>query len=402
MEASYSEFWSRISNFGDAVHSLSRSHMKILLLEPFMGESHRAWAEGYARHSAHEVEIFGLAGRHWKWRMHGAAETFARQYRAQHCKPDLILATDMLDLAGFLAQTRDLTAHLPVALYFHENQLAYPWSPDDNDPKLQRDLHYGYINYRSALVADAVFWNSKYNLESFLDRLGPFLEAFPDHQELRNVQRIKAKSSVLPLGMEFPSSDIALKKPHPDGPLLLWNHRWEYDKGPDLFFETLIQLAAEGVPFRLAVLGRAYQKTPPIFERARIELGNRIVQWGFLEDGREYNRLLQASDLLPVTSSQDFFGASVVEAMHAGCVPLLPNALAYPQHVPEAHHAQLLYASKVEFKQKLRNLIKSIGQQEFNPRDWVSEYDWKLLAPVYDAIFSSVWLEKRARHSSSI
>ncbi|MFN8394886.1 MAG: DUF3524 domain-containing protein [Bacteroidia bacterium] len=220
--------------------------MEILLLEPFMGESHKAWAEGYARHSRHRVIVMGLPGRHWKWRMHGAAETFARQFMEQELKPDLILATDMLDLSAFLALTRKRTAGIPVAFYFHENQLAYPWSPTDPDPKLERDNHYAYINYRSALVADRVFWNSRYNLESFLGGLDGFLKAFPDFQEVQNVALIREKSRVLPLGVDLPQIDGAFVKDRSKPPLLIWNHRWEYDKAPELFFETLFALSEEG------------------------------------------------------------------------------------------------------------------------------------------------------------
>ncbi|MCS5640060.1 MAG: DUF3524 domain-containing protein, partial [Candidatus Marinimicrobia bacterium] len=49
--------------------------MKILIVEPFLSGSHKAWAESYAKHSKHEVEIISLPGRFWKWRMHGGAVT---------------------------------------------------------------------------------------------------------------------------------------------------------------------------------------------------------------------------------------------------------------------------------------------------------------------------------------
>jgi hypothetical protein len=126
--------------------------MKICLIEPFHTGSHAAWAEEYARHSRHRVQLLTLAGRHWKWRMHGGAVTLARQFMEGGCAPDLLLASDMLDLTTFLALTRQKTSSLPVALYFHENQLTYPWSPADADPTLQRDAHYAFINYASALV----------------------------------------------------------------------------------------------------------------------------------------------------------------------------------------------------------------------------------------------------------
>ncbi|MDX1521413.1 MAG: DUF3524 domain-containing protein, partial [Anaerolineae bacterium] len=134
--------------------------MKILLIEPYYTGSHAAWTDGYAKYSQHQVDILSLPGRFWKWRMHGGAVTLARKFLASTLRPDLILATDMLDLTTFLALTRERTSGIPTAIYFHENQLTYPWSPTDRDIPLNRDKHYGFINYTSALAADAVLFNS--------------------------------------------------------------------------------------------------------------------------------------------------------------------------------------------------------------------------------------------------
>ena len=129
--------------------------MNILILEPYFTGSHATWAIGYAANSQHRVTLLTLPGRFWKWRMHGGAVTLARQFLAKETTPDLILATDMLDLTTFLALTRARTSQIPTALYFHENQLSYPWSPSDRDLRQGRDLHYGFINYASALAAKA-------------------------------------------------------------------------------------------------------------------------------------------------------------------------------------------------------------------------------------------------------
>ena len=93
-------------------------------------------------------------------------------------EPDLLLVSDMLDLTTFLALTRKRTATIPTALYFHENQLSYPWSPNGTNPAQQR-AHYAFINYTSALAADAVLFNSGYHLEVFNDQLPDFLKGFP-------------------------------------------------------------------------------------------------------------------------------------------------------------------------------------------------------------------------------
>ena len=138
--------------------------MKILLIEPYFTGSHAAWAKGYAQHSQHHIDILSLPGRFWKWRMHGGAVTLARKFLQSDLAPDLILTTDMLDMTTFLALTRHRTANIPTATYFHENQLTYPWSPTDRDIAQKRDKHYGFINYVSALTADAVLFNSQYHL----------------------------------------------------------------------------------------------------------------------------------------------------------------------------------------------------------------------------------------------
>jgi hypothetical protein len=205
--------------------------LKILLLEPYYTGSHAAWAEGYARHSQHQIDILSLPGRFWKWRMHGGAVTLARKFLASPLNPDLILATDMLDLTTFLALTLPHTATIPTAIYFHENQLTYPWSPTDRDIARKRDKHYGFINYTSALAADAVLFNSRYHQDSFLAALPQLLKHFPDYNELKTIKQIRAKSRVLPLGLDLRRLDQfrpgASGQPDLARPLILWGHRWE-------------------------------------------------------------------------------------------------------------------------------------------------------------------------------
>jgi len=119
-----------------------------------------------------------MHGRFWKWRMHGGAVTIACKFRRSGRRPDLILAGSMLDLSSFLALTRDITSGVPAAVYFHENQLAYPWQESDRDRQKGRDVHYGFINFITALSADHVFFNSGYNMCSFMRRLPCMLKHF--------------------------------------------------------------------------------------------------------------------------------------------------------------------------------------------------------------------------------
>lgn len=372
--------------------------MNICLLEPFYAGSHKAWADEYARFSRHRINLLALKGRHWKWRMHGGAVELARRFLGQPDQPDLLLATDMLDLTTFLALTRQRTATLPVAVYFHENQLTYPWSPTDPDTRCQRDAHYAFINYTTALTADAVLFNSSYHRQAFLQALPEFLGSFPDYRGRVTVGELAAKCRVLPLGLDLQRLDRAgagaasVKKK----PLILWNHRWEYDKNPAAFFDSLFRLDEEGFDFRVAVLGEVYGKYPAVFDEARRRLGPKLAHFGFVEDRAEYADWLQRADILPVHSRHDFFGASVVQAIYCGVHPLLPMRLAYPEHLPTDWHPQYFYSNFEDLQARLRQLLQS-GWQTAPPaalRSHTARYDWSQMAPVYDRRFEDIVAQK--------
>ncbi len=366
--------------------------MKLLLLEPYFTGSHAAWSEEYAARSRHQVEILSLPGRHWKWRMHGGAVTLARQFLERRQPVDLLLASAMLDLTTFLALTRSKSAGVPSVLYFHENQLTYPWSPRDSDPPARRDAHYGFINYASALAADRVLFNSHYHRQAFLEALPAFLGVFPDHQETASIDSIAAKSQVLPLGLDLqrfdayrPQIDLDSHRP----PLLLWNHRWEYDKNPDEFFRALFLLQEQGLDFQVVILGESFAEQPAIFAEARRRLGERVVQFGYAADFASYAGWLWRADILPVTAIHDFFGISVVQAMHCDCHPLLPKRLAYPEHVPPTLHDDYFYDDFDGLVVRLAELIEQVAVlRRRSVRPFVQDYDWRQLGVRYDDLLA--------------
>ncbi len=369
--------------------------MNIVILEPYFCDSHANWALGYARHSRHQVDVLSLGGSFWKWRMHGGAVALARMFLEGNFKPDLLLATDMLDLGAFLALTRRKTAGVPAVVYFHENQLSYPWSPDDRDPSEKRDFHYGFLNYSSALAADAVFFNSEYHKSSFLKELAALLRRFPDHNEIPNVSRIEKKSEILPLGLDlkrFDEHKPVRSRSSSNPPRILWNHRWEYDKNPDEFFEAMLKLRGKGLPFELVVLGRSFRRKPPVFKEAEKKLKDRIVRFGFESEFSGYARWLWSCDIIPVTSRQDFFGISVMEAVHCGCFPLLPGRLAYPELFPPALFPDCFYEDCSDLADRLEPVLSRPGDLPFSPelRSAAEAYDWDTMAPKYDGTMERV------------
>lgn len=379
--------------------------LQVLLISPFHGGSHAAWATGLQRSSSHQVKLLTLPARFWKWRLHGGSVTLARRFAAEGAVPDVLLATDMVDLSTFLALTRPHTGRLPVALYMHENQLTYPL-PDDRTTgpmrrqKGERDLHYAFVNYVSMLSADHIFFNSYYHLNEFFGALPGYLHRFPEYRELETVPTLRQRSTVLPVGIdtEFLRAGKSPDRPR-EKPLILWNQRWEYDKRPELFFQALHQSARSGREFDVAICGENFRRRPIEFERAREDLSERVLHFGFAE-AEEYRDWLWQSTVVVSTAAHEFFGLSIVEAIFCHTMPILPNSLSYPQLIPQSFHDLCLYRSQEELVEKLNWAIDNpvrVHEIAAALAESASRFGWTELARQYDLELLELWKERLAQ-----
>jgi glycosyltransferase involved in cell wall biosynthesis len=307
--------------------------MKILVLEPYHGASHKRFLDDLAEHLPFEFVRLTQPARAWKWRMRFSAPYFAAELeKLQDQSFDLILASTFLSLSDFRGLAPRPFHDLPVAVYWHENQWAYPVRKED-----ERDRHYVITNFTSALAADLNLFNSEWNRSSLMAGLGQVLKAIPDTNLMGALAAIEGKSEVLWPPMIGPTS--LGEKPDIQAnhvPRILWNHRWEHDKNPEEFFQSLFDLMGENIPFELIVAGQSYATQPRIFERAREKLKDRVVHWGFIENEAAYAELLGTADIVVSTARHEFFGLAVMEAALAGSMPLVPNHLSYPEIYPES------------------------------------------------------------------
>ena len=350
-----------------------------------------------------------LPGRDWKWRMHGGALTLAADCseRTEGATiPHVIFASDMLDLATFKALVHPSIAATPTVLYMHENQLTYPLPPG-----VQRDLSYGFKNLTSALVADRVLFNSAFHRDEFQSAVEALLEGLPDAVPHWAAEEVAAKSEVLPLGCDLAWLDdhrpAAGAREHgsgrwgePDqGPLLLWNQRWEYDKAPGDLFRALYRLQERGLRFRLALAGANQGLPTAEFVEAHSRLEGEIVQWGRVEEPADYAALLWEADIVVSTALHEFFGISVVEALYCGCYPVLPRRLSYPEMIPAEVHGEVLYESDELVEALVRAIERSANRRDRRTvpwsiewqRTWVSRYDWSAMIPRYDSTVHECW-----------
>ncbi|CAN5751095.1 DUF3524 domain-containing protein [soil metagenome] len=338
----------------------------VLLVEPYLGGSHQAWAEGVIAHSGHVVDLISHPARWWKWRMRGAAVTLAEQCAHLSRAPAAVLVSDMVDVAALRTFARPYIGDVPLGVYFHETQLIYPTSPRSNP-----DVQFAVTNWTSALAADRVYFNSDFHRRSFFEEVPRLLRHFPDQSHEHLLDVVAAKSQVLEVGVDMSwiqptaaghgpvrgradrdgcgnQSRATTTLPDVAGRLserslrLVWNHRWEPDKDPTSFFAALDVLADEALDFEVVVLGESSGAPPDEFTAAAKRYGDRIVHMGWAEVG-SYRKWLTSADVVVSTAVQEFFGVAVVEGMAAGCMPVLPGRLSYPDLVPTEFHDSCLY-----------------------------------------------------------
>lgn len=364
--------------------------MNVLLVDPFYGGSHKQWAEGWKSHSRHSIHVVGLPGKNWRWRLIGSAPIIAQRMQEVPL-PDVIVYSSMANVTAIRGLLPVEWQAVPSALYMHENQLVYPKSISRGE-KPKRDSAVEVIQIYSALAVDRIWFNSYFHKSSFLSAISDFLDRFPDYHWAEQAQAIDQKSGVLYVGIQAPEEKNRQERPkEPSSPIILWNHRWDFDKDPVAFFKLLIRLADRGVPFQLVALGK-HQGAHELgfLERAKNRLQSHILHWGFVEDKRLYFQLLDMADVLPVTSRQDFFGISTVEAIARNTFPLLPQRLAFPEHIPEDLQVEHLYTGMRDLEEKLTTYLNAPRLISPELKAHISRYYWPNIVANYDNAVDAV------------
>ncbi len=361
---------------------------RVLVVEPFYGGSHKAFLDGLVRHSRHQFEVLTLPGGEWRRRMRRGAQDLAPAARRLPAHFDLLMVTDMLDLPAFLALTRPRFADIPILCYFHENQFTYPRLRGT-----KFNSWFGQINYLSACAADYVAFNSPFHRADFLGALRTLAEAPNAWLTDELIDGIEAKASVLPVGVELAWLNAHRAEGAPaQPPLILWNHRWEFDKAPAMFARAVAALASEGVEFRLALAGDPGPNPAPEMVNLAKACADRITHCGFVTSHEDYARLLWESDIVVSTARHEFFGVGMVEALYCGCVPAAPRRYNYPSLVPGPWHGACLFDSEEELVAKLRGLIRGPLAADDAGRRSVERFRWETVIAEWDetlAAFSS-------------
>lgn len=359
--------------------------LHVLLLEPFFTGSHEVWATGWQANSRHSLHLLTQPGTHWRHRMMAASVPLAeatREHVEAHGPPDVVVASDMVDLAGYLGLCRNELAGVPTVVYFHENQLTQPTSP--NGVGGLRDRHLAWTNWRTLLAANEVWFNSRWQRDSMADALEDLLSDGPAGDDQRPLLAgARSRFRVRPVGCDL--VDLLGRTRADDeqrDPLVVWNHRWAHDKGLDVAVASMRAVASQGVGFRLAVVGTDDHHDPARGEKLLAPLGERVVHRGWMEPDA-YRALLCEADVVVASARQENFGISVVEAVAAGCVPVVPDALAYPESIDD----RFFRYPPGRLTTALRDTLVGLGEYRARcatMRESLRRFDWSNVAPSDD------------------
>ncbi len=372
--------------------------MRVLFLSAYDSDSHRRWREGLKKNFREwEWKELILPPRFFTWRLRGAPlHWYWREKKALEAPYSFAVVDSTVELASLRGLVPQLT-QVPTLLYFHENQFEYPI----RNPSLERErVHLALVNVYSALAADKVAFNSEFNRQSFLKGLSKFLDRVPDYSPKKIVEAIEKKSEVVPVPLEESWWELA-NIPRGGEFTILWNHRWEYDKGPERFFSALRILKKKGVKFKINVVGRTFREVPAVFREAREEFREEIQRWGYLAPG-EYREAVAESHAVVSTALHEFQGLSVLEAASAGCFPVVPDRLAYREFFPP----QCRYPSSVknpereaeDLAEHLIYLSDNLEKIDKTISENLKFLSWERLRERYLSLFREVCsLNRRAR-----
>lgn len=355
--------------------------MKILLLSPYDAISHRYWYAGLvARLDQHDFTVVTLPARYFSWRFRGNSLSLAFDSRLDG-DWELLVATSMTDLSALVGM-RPALAGIRSLLYFHENQFAYP-EQGDTQHQVERQMTSLY----AALSADQLVFNSLFNQSTFLTGVQQLLARLPDHVPAGLADKLRLKAKVLPVPLW---SDSFVQAPTRD-PItsrlsIVWNHRWEYDKGVVELLDLVTLLLASDLNFEFHLIGQAFRHIPPPLVRVQTLLrdAGRLGTSGYIASREDYIALLGSAHVVLSTAIHEFQGIAVLEAIAAGCLPVVPDALAYQDFIPAAWR----YADQAEALDILLGIAAARSGGQLSVAPDVTYLDWSQQRKAWETLLA--------------
>ncbi|WP_298220936.1 glycosyltransferase [Halothiobacillus sp.] len=213
---------------------------------------------------------------------------------------ELAATTWRFNLLALWQLRRDLDAFAPDVIHAQANKAAFMTN----------------LCGTTAPARIATLHNVKHHTEPFTAFDGVIAVSHPAQQRLKHAQSLVVENGIAPIRTLSDTQRSVLKARWctPDEPLTLAVGRLVEAKG----FDNLIS-AWRDLPGKLVIVGTGKEEESLKRQAAQQGLGKRVIFVGFRADVPE---LMQAADLLAMSSRREGFPYVLVEALHAG-VPII-------------------------------------------------------------------------------
>jgi hypothetical protein len=304
------------------------SQLDILALEPYHGGHRRAMLDAISRCSRHRWTILKLPARRIERRLLVSATWFAEHLsRNEIGNVDLIFASEALNLADFFRLRPDLS-NRPAVVYFHDNQL-----PDPDDDRL--DTPTDLVNLNSATAATEIWFNSLFNLKSFLSRASGMVMRHRELQGRNPMPGLTAKAHLVPPPVDVAGvQEMAFDRPAPHPRSLLIDAR---GGDHEAIAAALSKLHAKREAMQATIIGRIGGLPAglnPTFVRER-------------DDAGHIQALLNSSVLLSTRADVASDDLTIL-ALGLGRHVIVPCSGVYPELLPEALHGYCFHDGSSE------------------------------------------------------
>jgi hypothetical protein len=348
---------------------MSSSQLDILALEPYHGGHRRAMLDAIARCSRHRWTILKLPARRIERRLLVSATWFAEHLsRNEIGNVDLIFASEALNLADFFRLRPDLS-NRPAVVYFHDNQL-----PDLDGDRL--DTPTDLVNLNSATAATEIWFNSLFNLKTFLSRASGLVMRHRELQSRNPMPGLAAKAHLMPPPLEVAQAqEMALELPAPHPRSLLVDAR---GGDHEAIATALSKLHAKNEAMQVTIIGRVGglpSGLNPTFVRER-------------DDAGHIKTLFGSSVLL--TARQNIASDDLtVLALALGRHVIAPCSGVYPELLPEALHAYCFHDGSAE------SIVERLLEAWYTERPQGLDYHIDEVLAQFDAISACRIIDER-------
>jgi hypothetical protein len=279
--------------------------------------------DAISRCSRHRWNILKLPPRKMERRLLVSATWFA-EYLSRNApgKVDFIFTSEALNLADLFRLVPTLAA-VPSVVYFHDTQLP---SPDSRRVDTPTDL----VNLNSAMAASEIWFNSLYNLRTFLSRASAMVSRHPELQMRNPLLQLTAKAQLVPPPVDLTLlNELAAQSDVKRDPRSILVDARGAD--PKIIGTVLRTLQKRSERLRVSVIGKV--KGVP---------ESRVSFLAERDDAAHLRSLLESGVLVtarPGAPADDL----IVRALATRCHPVVPNSGVYPELLPRAMHPHCLH-----------------------------------------------------------